>query len=680
MEPPTMKPGTAVRITGLVSRPELNGASGVVAGVLSDGRYPVQTAQQRGVNAVFRLKPNNVVIDSAALMSPASVFAAFFSRESAYDVLQAKLLRLHDEGSEQEAAMIHDQLFAEIDRMGRVWSKMDFLGRQRFFMAVRASRRQWPEEGQGPAYAGGPDGLLLDLFEHAALSADGEKAFDCFVGTAKSMCGARQHLITRTEFWYKLLEDRELPLAVKCLAEKPSKEVMEDDAIDFCLWLARYATRWLEAIGKDPELVVCNEALVLSHFAPRRLSSTQHGPFIPTPEHARLAQAVASLASRHGSCKLAFIKVERLKMWIKAEAEDAAALGGRVIAGTTYRPFSLQFVDVCEGEMIGQLQAATMLDERPLPGLPKLEHFSLAAPTPGELLSTLLVMLRMVEKLPNVLAFDCAASEHAAALSPFLFNTLRIRCTCSSLELPIMMQDTFDELNEPVYDDCSENKMLAPSPFQWKATPLLETKGATVDLVDRFHAAAAAYSVSKVWGDCRVKLGVLVPGSPWRLGVPMGWSGQIAHGGFAIDEYTSPTNPEPLQMSAMPGFMMMTEDNVPFADVDAAEEHGFQVEDGLYPVPAFCDTESMTFSLRRPGALDLTWMIAALPAVTAFIEKHGFTKTQTARHLTERLESTGAERMTYAIEETGVVVCFPPPSCEWMPDRPGNDLIPVAMN
>ena len=147
----------------------------------------------------------------------------------------------------------------------------------------------------------------------------------------------------------------------------------------------------------------------------------------------------------------------------------------------------------------------------------------------------------------------------------------------------------------------------------------------TAELLHEFYAAATAYSRSKVWERCHIKLGVLIPGSPWRLGVPLGWPGTIPHGGFAIDEYTSAASPEPIALGAMPSFLMMTENSTPFADVEAAETHGFAVADGLYAVPLFSGKQTMKPSLDRPSASDLKWMTAALPAVAAFIDRHGLT-------------------------------------------------------
>jgi len=280
--------------------------------------------------------------------------------------------------------------------------------------------------------------------------------------------------------------------------------------------------------------------------------------------------------------------------------------------------------------------------------------------------------------LPKMLAFDSSADEHAVALLSFLFGSLGIRCISNSMELPLLMQDGFDDMDRPIYDACSEEKTMYPCPFQWKATPLLEIDGASVEQLHQFHAAASAFSRSKTWDRCRVKLGVLVPGSRWRLAVPLGWSDKSSHGGFAVDEYMSPTSPQPMSLSTMPGFMMLTEDNVPFADVDATETHGFQVDNGMYPVPVFIDGDTFTPSLRRPSGPDLKWMTAVLPAVAAFIDKHKMTKTQTAAVLHERMAPSGTQQLTHVESASGILVCWPPPSPEWMPDRPGNLPIPVA--
>lgn len=665
---PVFERGNHVRIHGLVARPELNGCAGVIVGGLSEGRYPVLTSSN--LNA-FRIKPDNLAIDSAVLVDPTAVFAAFFTRASAYDVRHNEWVSsIEADAGRVVIRQLHARAKAELERVGRKWSTMGFLQRRLFFVAVRAARGQWPDDL--PVYAG-PDALLLDMFEQVALGCDGERAYECFVGTANSECGAVQILASKQDFWYKTLEDRELPLARQCFAEKPSKVEMQEMAMDFCLWFARYATRFLEAIERTPELVVSSEALVIAHGATRRLSAAYQGQFAATAEHARLARAV------HDSCRsstVAFVKVERLKIWAKAVAEDAAGrTDGRVVSGTNYRPFALQVTDVTGGRSMGQVFAASMQSHELASAFPQLEAFWLVEPTAGELLTVLLTMLSLFEMKPGILAFDSNADEHALALSSFLLTSLGIRCTSSSLEHPLLAQDEFDEQNAMIYDEAAEDKSMHSSPFQWKAAPLLEIEGLSVDALAQFHGAAAAYSRSKAWGKCRVKLGVLIPGSPWRLGVPLGWSG-TCWPGFAVDEYTSPGQPEPMKLGAMPAFMLMDEYDAPFSDVEAAEKHGFQVdEEGKYAVPMFTDEKSALPHLHRPSALLLKWITNALPAVTAFIDKHGLTKAQTASHLHERFESS----ITYVNEETGVVVCWPPPSPEWMPDRGDIGLNPKLL-
>ena len=125
----------------------------------------------------------------------------------------------------------------------------------------------------------------------------------------------------------------------------------------------------------------------------------------------------------------------------------------------------------------------------------------------------------------------------------------------------------------------------------------------------------------------------------------------------------------------MPGFIFAEEDDVPFADAEVTAANGLDLADDgrLHPVPLSCDDDDFKPSLERPGAADLEWITAALPAVTTFTQKHAAVLTR-YQGGPERALLTAPLTHIHGEGGSAITVCFPPPSAEWMPDRPDLEL------
>lgn len=201
---------------------------------------------------------------------------------------------------------------------------------------------------------------------------------------------------------------------------------------------------------------------------------------------------------------------------------------------------------------------------------------------------------------------------------------------------------------------------------------------ASVELVAELHARAAELYQAAPWDDCNKKLGVLIPGCSWRLGVPMGNQGKVR--GFCIDEYD--TRESAVERQAhhpsmkLPAILYLREGDVPFADADAAATHGFEAIDGYYPVPVYPEPGHTTFSTTRPPKSDLEWMVRAIPAVIAFCKEHREALRRMAIYgetfgmLAHRQRlSTSFTTSAGALPACTVTVCFPPPAAERMPER-----------
>ena len=196
-------------------------------------------------------------------------------------------------------------------------------------------------------------------------------------------------------------------------------------------------------------------------------------------------------------------------------------------------------------------------------------------------------------------------------------------------------------------------------------------------LPHQVHARAAELYRAAPWAYCNQKLGVLVQGCSWRLGSPMGHQGTL-NGGFALEEYEGPSDraPRGWRYAQIAALLYLREDEVPFADAEAAETHGFELAvDGFYPVPVYPDsngTRPKTFSTTRPPKNDLEWMVRAIPAVIAFCEqhKHELSRGATAPSwpLHHKL-STTFTTTAGVLPACSVTVCYPPPAVDKLPDR-----------
>lgn len=149
-----------------------------------------------------------------------------------------------------------------------------------------------------------------------------------------------------------------------------------------------------------------------------------------------------------------------------------------------------------------------------------------------------------------MLAFDGDSAGHVYSLAPFLYDTLGIRVVVSALELPLVLADDFAEMMSQFYDLHSARHanggLYRSTQFPWHATSLLEGSGMSVKLLRTFYQ-----SVDEAWcfGEQSTpprapatgyELGVLVPGHPWRKGVPLGRHTQAVGGGMVIEDYSEP--------------------------------------------------------------------------------------------------------------------------------------------
>lgn len=161
-----------------------------------------------------------------------------------------------------------------------------FLGRQRFFAAVRATRGRWPD------LAAAPDGLCLDLMESFALSADGDHAAAVFGGVLRTERNAVETLVSQQQQWYANLEDRDHLMARLAILEKPETTELAELTAAFCGWFGRYVSRWLEtthgsevASGRASNSGLCATS---APCMPALGSSPLQGPRHPTPHDGRV--------------------------------------------------------------------------------------------------------------------------------------------------------------------------------------------------------------------------------------------------------------------------------------------------------------------------------------------------------------------------------------------------------
>ena len=280
------------------------------------------------------------------------------------------------------------------------------------------------------------------------------------------------------------------------------------------------ATAYIKAKRRYAVTVAGGEAVLVqaANLQPKEL------PFLPSP-----------------NTKLVFVSVERLKLWLRADASAAGGTAGvtQVVAGKNYRPYSLIPTDVHGGGFVGGSLIAQQM----------ISNAWWHAPAVPDVLLQLLRVLERSGCLPAMVAFD-DADPHLYALGSYLFTRLGIRLVGSSLELPLLYRDDHDMLStrlaEAMVDDSPH---FATAVWQIRASRLVSVaepaRGLLADseLLRALYAGAAAFWRSGATKACRAKLGVLVPGFAWRLGVPTGWSLEPHAGGFMIDEYVTPDAP-----------------------------------------------------------------------------------------------------------------------------------------
>jgi len=655
-----------------------------------------------------------------------TVYDILFGTPSAFDRLQALISESQDEKKASKAMQARETMAAA---MMREWRERSYLERQAFFAAVRAVRGEWPDADSTP------DGLCLDLLESFALTADGKQTAAVFGGVLRCEQTALDILLTQQAQWYTNLAVREAPLCRLALEEMPDSEALQELTASFCTWFGRYVSRFLEAT-REARQIVCPG---------RRAKQLE-----PTEQQDALATRLMAIA-REGeeggevTSDLMFVKVERLKFWARADADvgpspaAVAAAAAAAAAGfaaedefqaplgspqtlaaqharsasademptaskaARCRPIALMLADVATGRFAGQPQSADASIETGCACAP----FWLSPPTSEQVLTQLLVLLNLTACLPRMLAFDGDAAEHAVALAPFLYERLGIRVVVSSIELPLVMQEDIDDMNMPMYfATFSPSTSLFASPFQWKATPLLQIKGSSVDLVRRLYEAMDTwYRSSGAWrqaaGDGRpVPLAVLLPGGKWRLCVPIAPDGSRSGGGVVVEELSGardgapaappaaaaaaaaaaasgqlvwkpPSDDESAEPVGKPGLLLVESEEVPFADADALALHHLRRQPAgpLVPVPLLAEGSLDLYDFApteaRPSVPELKWMLAALPAVAEFLDEHW-------ARVTEMLyKKQTAPTRSHVHARSGVQVRWPPPT----PEELGAELL-----
>ena len=653
-----------------------------------------------------------------------TVYDILFGTPSAFDRLQALISESQDEKKASKAMQARETMAAA---MMREWRERSYLERQAFFAAVRAARGEWPDADSTP------DGLCLDLLESFALTADGKQTAAVFGGVLRCEQTALDILLTQQAQWYTNLAVREAPLCRLALEEMPDSEALQELTASFCTWFGRYVSRFLEAT-REARQIVC----------PGRRAT----PLEPTEQQGALATRLMALTREgeeggEGTSDLMFVKVERLKFWARADADVGPSMAAVAAAATAAaagfaaedefqaplgspqtlaaqharsasademptaskaarcRPIALMLADVASGRFAGQPQSADASIETGCACAP----FWLSPPTSEQVLTQMLVLLNLTACLPRMLAFDGDAAEHAVALAPFLYERLGIRVVVSSIELPLVMQEDIDDMNMPMYfATFSPSTCLFASPFQWNATPLLQIKGSSVDLVRRLYEAMDTwYRSSGAWrqaaGDGRpAPLAVLLPGGKWRLCVPIAPDGSKSGGGLVVEELSGardgapaaplaaaaaaaatsgqfvwkpPSDDESAPPVGKPGLLLVEREEVPFADADALALHQLRRQPAgpLVPVPLLAegslDLYDFAATEARPSVSDLKWMLAALPAVAEFLDEHW-------ARVTEMLyKKQTAPTRSHVHARSGVQVRWPPPT----PEELGAELL-----
>ena len=239
-----------------------------------------------------------------------------------------------------------DAILKEHKRLVAVWSECGFLGRLAFFESVRMNRGNWDQnfamraDGTETADMVAPDGLLLDMLERVLLGAqDGAQdgfgdAVETFKRTLHAVVapspkgGPIGVLMSMQDHWYITLEDRECTVAVEELANRPDAEDAEATAYLFLRWFGKAFGRWAAAIPAP--------SLALAYVVPGALATTPPG-----------MQRYVDVLRGSGVSRTSrmFIRIERVRLWLKADTAEVKATGGRIKFGETYRPYVLHIFD-----------------------------------------------------------------------------------------------------------------------------------------------------------------------------------------------------------------------------------------------------------------------------------------------------------------------------------------------
>ena len=313
-----------------------------------------------------------------------------------------------------------------------------------------------------------------------------------------------------------------------------------------------------------------------------------------------------------------YVRLEHVKLWMRADDETLSKSAGRLGLDEMFRPYGLQVSDIDNASHLGVVPIVR--DAWPV------------LPSGVEVLSRLLDVFIGLGIVPEHLLIDPSVPEWEL-LGPWLHHALGIRCLGNACEYSSLFRiEAFDEPFDEFIDAAIEDGIH--SAFLYRSTPLSEI--APVELLREFYSRAAEFRRAAPWKGCNRKLGVLIPGCSWRLGVPMGNLGKL-NGGFAIDAYdtagvtgglarvaamlnpslppASPGHESSAQESVragyskMPALLYFREDDVPFADVESAEANGFELDEGEWYI-----THQPQPPTPRPGMP--SWTCSHTPSIT----------------------------------------------------------------
>lgn len=122
------------------------------------------------------------------------------------------------------------------------------------------------------------------------------------------------------------------------------------------------------------------------------------------------------LSSGHPRSGRMYIRLERLRLWMRAEQEEETKTGGRLKVGETFRPFVLY---VCNAD------AGTSALGRGSANL--LEHHWSVPPSELQVLAELLYVMEGSKTVPTTLLVDHSLRHFLYTLSPWLFEELGVR-------------------------------------------------------------------------------------------------------------------------------------------------------------------------------------------------------------------------------------------------------------